>query len=318
MASETEISWCDATANFWWGCVKVSDPGLCTNCYAETWTNRFGGDFINRRRFIKSVWNDVPKWDRESAVTGVRKRIFCMSMGDFFEILPPTHQDFQQMQEARSRAFDLIESTTSLDWLILTKRIPNVKKMVPRSWLDRWPKHIRLGISVGTQPEADRDIPRLQDINCPNFLSMEPLLEQVSVLRYLRRMVVMPHEKLTDRMVDAGWSHHGGQGDHRGIEWLVCGGESGSEARPSHPDWFRLLRDECAESGTPFHMKQWGEHAPISAGPEAAARACHHTRRKCAGMSLTGKDSMFLVGKKAAGHLLDGVEYHQFPGDNVR
>lgn len=42
MAEKTNIEWCDATINFWWGCTKVS-PG-CANCYAETLSHRFGDD----------------------------------------------------------------------------------------------------------------------------------------------------------------------------------------------------------------------------------------------------------------------------------
>ncbi len=44
------------------------------------------------------------------------------------------------------------------------------------------------------------------------------------------------------------------------IDWVVAGGESGPDARPSHPDWFRSLRDQCSTAGVPFHFKQWGEY----------------------------------------------------------
>ena len=70
-----------------------------------------------------------------------------------------------------------------------------------------------------------------------------------------------------------------------GIDWLICGGESGPGARPMHPAWARSLRDQCASAGVPFFFKQWGEH---------------------------GQDGR-RVGRRAAGDLLDGVQHHEWP-----
>ena len=68
-------------------------------------------------------------------------------------------------------------------------------------------------------------------------------------------------------------------GAERGIGWVVIGGESGTNARPMHPEWARSLRDQCVRNGVPFFFKQWGAK----------------------------------VGKKAAGRLLDGREWNEFP-----
>ena len=48
--------------------------------------------------------------------------------------------------------------------------------------------------------------------------------------------------------------------DLNGIDWVIAGGESGPGARPMRPEWVRAVRDQCAESGTPFFFKQWGAH----------------------------------------------------------
>jgi len=40
MASDTKIEWCDATWNPVRGCEKVSPA--CKNCYAESWSARWG------------------------------------------------------------------------------------------------------------------------------------------------------------------------------------------------------------------------------------------------------------------------------------
>jgi protein gp37 len=96
------------------------------------------------------------------------------------------------------------------------------------------------------------------------------------------------------------------QGDHRLckhptpiFDWVICGGESGPGARPMHPDWSRSLRDQCVSAGVPFLFKQWGQYAPCE--------------RWAPGSVNLGDVSMMRVGKKAAGCLLDGREWKEFP-----
>ena len=73
--------------------------------------------------------------------------------------------------------------------------------------------------------------------------------------------------------------------DWHGIHWAIVGGESQNGARPMKPEWARSLRDQCVKSGVAFHFKQWGEH----------------------------NADLVHIGKKAAGCLLDGVEWKQIP-----
>jgi protein gp37 len=51
------------------------------------------------------------------------------------------------------------------------------------------------------------------------------------------------------------------------LDWVIAGGESGAACRPSNPEWFRSLRDQCIETETAFHFKQWG-------GIHAKANGC--------------------------------------------
>lgn len=80
-----------------------------------------------------------------------------------------------------------------------------------------------------------------------------------------------------------------------GIHWLIVGGESGPRARPMHPQWARSLRDQAQAAGVPFFFKQWGEWE-LRDDPQAE----------------TGK-AFYRVGKRAAGRLLDGREWNEFP-----
>lgn len=42
------------------------------------------------------------------------------------------------------------------------------------------------------------------------------------------------------------------------IQWVVVGGESGSNARSVDKQWIIEIRDKCKEKNVPFFFKQWG------------------------------------------------------------
>ena len=86
------------------------------------------------------------------------------------------------------------------------------------------------------------------------------------------------------------------------IQFVIVGGESGPGARPMHPDWVRRVRNDCQDVNVPFFFKQWGEWKPENQGG-------------CFGEAHMWDDGGFSYksGKKLAGHLLDGKEYHEWP-----
>lgn len=101
--------------------------------------------------------------------------------------------------------------------------------------------------------------------------------------------------------------------------------------RPMHPDWARSLREQCADASVPFFFKQWGEwaevdggppnrvfdvdkaHAPIDASNCVISLEGHVPRSEKEMSEEIRYRWMSRVGKKAAGALLDGVEWKQFP-----
>lgn len=246
MGEHSNIEWTEHTFNPWWGCSEVS-PG-CDHCYARRLAQRvhpkleLWGPKSVRLTFEPRHWNEPLGWNRKAENAGRRDRVFCLSMGDLFD-------NQVDLDEERAELWYLIHKTPSLDWLLLTKRIGNVERMVPASWLKgHWPKHVRLGVSIVNQPEADRDLPRLVALPCPNFVSMEPLLAAVDLSNWL---AIEP-----DR--DWSWRPKSKFGEKPLIDWVIVGGESGPGARPMHPDWARSIRDQCAAAGVPFLMKQMG------------------------------------------------------------
>lgn len=111
------------------------------------------------------------------------------------------------------------------------------------------------------------------------------------------------------------------------LSWLISGGESGSNARPSHPDWHRTARDFCAAHGIAYFFKQWGEFLPRSQrsdqplptrgwGIIEPTGAYFPTATPWNGHDDDGQGAsavVWRVGKTVAGRLLDGREHSEFP-----
>jgi protein gp37 len=93
----------------------------------------------------------------------------------------------------------------------------------------------------------------------------------------------------------------------------VSGGESGGGARPSHPAWHRATRDFCLEHSIPYHFKQHGNwlHQPERAHFKELAQ--EEWRRVESQMPSVRPALMFNIGKPAAGAMLDGREWREFP-----
>lgn len=236
MAANSDIEWTHHTFNPWTGCTKISPA--CDRCYAASMASRFRradwGPQARRVPAREPSWQQPVKWNRDAELASERRRVFCLSMGDLFE-------KRRELDPLRARLWPLIEATTSLDWLLLTKRPANVTGMAP--WGTTWPANVWLGTTVENQKWARRRLPFLLQMPAAvRIVSCEPLLEPVDLTGYLAR-------------------------DGRpGIDWVIAGGESGAGARPSDPSWMRSLRDQCAEAGVPFFFKQWGAWSPESSG----------------------------------------------------
>jgi protein gp37 len=238
-----------------------------------------------------------------------------------------------------------------------------------RAW--PWP-NVWLGATIVNQEEADRDIPRLLATPAAKrFLSVEPMLGPLDLSYWIEPTLNCcacgEYYGLCDAVPDPDGHNHGADEcsrcgvkfcmttwwGHEAIEersrpddtevdqwdsgyrlhWVICGGESGPKARPSHPDWFRSLRDQCQAAGVPFLFKQWGEWLPWAHfGDARVDDPPEQTRFR----TMEFVDSAWVdvgypdtwatmdgeiddmqcvgrVGKKAAGRLLDGVEHSGFP-----
>jgi protein gp37 len=345
MAADSKIEWCDHTFNPWIGCTKVSTVatggGGCDGCYAEVSTparvlrskgQETWGTRAPRVRTSAANWALPKRWNAQAGAFSVqhgrRQRVFCASLADVF--------DNAVDPQWRNDLFDLISATPNLDWLLLTKRIGNVRGMLPTAWLEvgGWPDNVRIGATVCNQVEAERDIPKLLALGCPNFLSLEPLLSAIWLSKWLHPTCML-HGKLEDDgicdvchargMWDDYPPREGGSAPTlRAIDWVIVGGESGPKARPMHPDWAASLRNQCEAACVPFMFKQWGEWLPTQQADQAQHDASRDEVfvRLVDGRTHTYADDtpyeasdaqVLLVGKKATGRVLDGREWNEAP-----
>lgn len=311
MAKASNIEWTDSTVNFWWGCTKVG-PG-CDHCYAETWSKRTGGNIWGTgvaRRKIKSAVALLHRLNGDTVwpiMANRSRRVFIQSMSDLFDLEVPV--------EWFAEAWQTIERCGQLNIQIVTKRISAVEKRLAAIGVTTWPKHAGLMITVCNQAEADRDIPRLLELKMKLGipwvgLSMEPLLGPAHILKYLY--------PLCDRCSPWETPCRTGCENCTSVDWVIVGGESGSGARPIHPDWVRTIRDECKEAGVAFFFKQWGDWHPCEViegvgYPMQGHKPFDSWEAPVFDPEITSGWNWRRLGKKAAGRTLDGTTHNEFP-----
>lgn len=321
-----KIEWCDQQWNPLAGCTMVS-PG-CTNCYAMKMAHRFKGvhpKYEGTTRVTdggKVIWTGHINLDEKALMEPLTwkkpRRVFVNSMSDLFhESVPFGFID---------KVFAVMALTPDITYMVLTKRPERMAEYFNHPFipaLDGWKKaaksfpkisqwksetvwdympqvlpNVWLGTTVENQEQADKRLPYFLEFGAAvRFISCEPLLGPVDLLKqYPVGKGSIPYGALVD--------------------WVIAGGESGHGARPVHPDWIRSLRDQCQEAGVPFFFKQWGEWLPTNRALSSSEIAVlpdvwDESTGKC--LELQDGSTYVKVGKKAAGRILDGIEWNEFP-----
>ena len=350
MSMNSTIEWTDATWNPVRGCSIVSKG--CTNCYAMRQAHRFSGvgkPYEGLTKLTKGgpVWTGKVRFVHEllDAPLHWRKprRIFINSMSDLFHedvdavsigsvlgiaAACPQHT-FQVLTKRPQRMLDILRSEKFLD------AYETSEAMYTHNETPWPPANVWLGVSVEDQASADERIPLLlQTPAAVRWISAEPLLGPITLRREISsKSGPTPCAPESWEVSDwlSGWrgsldhKRHGAGHASPGLNWVVAGGESGPGARPSHPDWFRSLRDQCAAVGVPYFFKQWGAWLPW--GQNAAALERHRLqpspairydeegdRYSCTSELLSNPlCQIFNVGKRAAGRVLDGRTHDEYP-----
>lgn len=147
------------------------------------------------------------------------KMVFTCSWSDFF---------IEEADGWRDEAWSVIQRTPHLTYQILTKRPENIPSRMPKNWESGW-ENVWLGVSVESQQYVNR-IELVKEIPAVvHFISYEPALGPVDFSPYLN-----------------------------GIDWLISGGESGSNPRQAKSVWFDEVRLQCKDANVAFFHKQNG------------------------------------------------------------
>lgn len=330
MGDKTAIEWTDATwtpirarraaaiqdgrtDRIGWHCEHVSEG--CRNCYAEGMNRRLGTglDYKPGLRRDVELFLDEHMLLRPLRWRKARK-IFVCSMTDLFAdfvtdewidrmfavmALCPQHV-FQVLTKRPERMRDYVTAFEDRPdafgpALASVVRASGFPKQVGLDAIDDmlWPlPNVWLGTSVEDQQTA--------------YARRDALGETAAAVRFVS------YEPALGPVDWAGWEF---------LNWIISGGESGPNARPSHPDWHRATRDFCAANGIAYLMKQWGEWRPYCSETddytkndptgEYGENGAHHLLNE--GEQPGPENIVIRVGKKAAGRLLDGVLHDGVP-----
>ncbi|RJO64977.1 MAG: phage Gp37/Gp68 family protein [Candidatus Omnitrophota bacterium] len=345
--AKSKIEWTDVVWNPVTGCNKVSRG--CKHCYAETIANRFWAkQYPQNADGSPRRFTDVrlhPERLDEPLRLKTPRRVFVNSMSDLFHETVDRH--------FIADVWRVMEKTPQHVYQVLTKRSERMWHWVTGYALyDKPLPNVWLGVSVENQQAADERIPwLLQTPAAVRFVSCEPLLGSVDFssigsvgmgqcLECAGAGETAGHYFSPDGVGVCGSCGGSGEDSNAVLDWVIVGGESGPGARPMHPDWARSLRDQCQAGGVPFFFKQWGEFG--STGTNLLTdepvflqyqNYDHWTQKYWMAkddilLDATGERMlnggmikvaippftiMRRVGKRAAGRLLDGREWNEFP-----
>lgn len=311
--SKTSIQWTEATWNPTVGCSLMS-PG-CTNCYAMKMAGRIeqmggkaGRKYTGLTKNVNgnAVWTGIVRLDQAALELPRKwrkpKLIFVNSMSDLFHPAlswSDIDQVFAVMSLCGQHVFQVLTKRPDRmrDYLSDPATRARVESRADKlgAKLRSWPlSNVWCGTSIEDQTRAnDRLSILLSAPAAVRFVSIEPLLGAVD----LRHAVVaggLPPEQI------------------HGLHWVIVGGESGHKARPMHPDWARSLRDEAVALGIRLFYKQagqWGQHNP--GGKRRSIGLMPNGLRVDTG--TPGSVTLWNLGKKLAGDVLDRQVWHEFP-----
>lgn len=123
------------------------------------------------------------------------------------------------------RVFRVIEETPQHNYQILTKR---AERMAEYFETRNIPHNAWIGVTVENRETKSR-IDHIRHLDATvKFLSCEPLLGDLEELNL------------------------------DGINWIIVGGESGSQARPMKEEWVLNIKRQADANNIPFFFKQWG------------------------------------------------------------
>lgn len=274
MGLTTKIEYADSSINPIMGCkgceLWAPDKGI-KHCYAgkmiehyagrKGWPKSFGEpQFFPGRIETALSWKDLTGTRRKDKpwLNGMPRVIFVGDMGDVFGTSTDWLVDY----------LDVMSQSPHI-WLFLTKRPAKMRDFFSKNFVDVLPKNFWLGVTVTDGRTLDLRLPELCDTPGVSirWASFEPLLEDIDVDRFTRPRYdcqLIDTDDGTCRY-DGNTTpecHVGTTGNlckhkvYSGLDWIVCGAETGPGARETKTLWAKWLRDKAERSYIPFFLKK--------------------------------------------------------------
>jgi protein gp37 len=254
----TNISWTDETINPIVGCSRVLGSPGCAKCYAASAAKSPRLQHFPQYQAV-SEWDGTVQFVESQLLKPLSwkkpKKIFVCSMADLFHenvpfewidkvmavvALCPQHT-FQVLTKRPERALQYFsqpklwvkwyEAALAHLWGAIGENFGGLINLQQYFIEQHFPlPNCWIGTSTENQVMADKRIPILLQIPAAvRFLSCEPLLGEIN-------LKIIPN-------------------------WVICGGESGTDSRPCHVEWLKSIVQQCQSAKTPVFVKQLGANA---------------------------------------------------------
>jgi protein gp37 len=147
-------------------------------------------------------------------------RCFVCSWSDFF---------IEEADKWRDEAWDVMAENKDLTFMILTKRPERINRdTLPKDWGNGY-ENVWMGVTAENQEMFDKRVPILAEVPAIcRFVSVEPMLGPIKMGKRNRHL----------------------------LDWVICGCESGPEARVTDTVWVQDLLTQCRDANIPFFLKQ--------------------------------------------------------------
>ena len=275
----TKIEWCTKTWSPIVGCSPVGNG--CHNCWASSLHQKRhlvwkSGNWLtappqyhkpfSEIQFIESRLDEPLHWRNPQVVFVCpqadlfHEAVPIETIAQIFDVMSCVTTDCGKRHEHEAKCYQ----GDPHQFLILTKRADRMRRVMESELADyagnylpgdcalnigfegKWPPdNWWFGVSV-CGPEDDEKISVVLNVPAAHrWLSLEPLLGPIDFTEY-------GPEICFNRLR----GYDGSDPPIPGIDAVVAGCESSPGARPTGPNWFRDIRDACAEANVPFYLKQ--------------------------------------------------------------